>query len=120
MSKIKTGQENKYPISVLERFIDSFDYNLRYKDKVEFVYFDVIDNLDRLKICEVYFKYKDENYNSTMGYVLLKDDVIHIYSNTPGDDRGATVWNNIFIVSGHDGSILYDIDDPKNICNNTW
>ncbi len=55
-----------------------------------------------------------------MGYVLLKDDVIHIYSNTPGDDRGATVWNNIFIVSGHDGSILYDIDDPKNICNNTW
>jgi hypothetical protein len=54
-----------------------------------------------------------------IGYLLMKDDKPHILSYCPGDDYGAVVFNNSFIVSGHDGSYLFNIDNPLDFLRHT-
>lgn len=64
----------------------------------------------------IYSVLVDENGNGRylmdFAYVLFKDNKPFIFCTIPGDDRGATTFNNTFIVSGHDGSYLFNTFNP--------
>tara|TARA_R110000772_G_scaffold5691_2_gene20341 strand:- start:3746 stop:4150 length:405 start_codon:yes stop_codon:yes gene_type:complete len=66
---------------------------------------------------EIRVVYTERDYGgrkmlSLLGYLLMKDNKPYIFSGINGDERGATVFNNTFIVTGHDGNYLYNVNDP--------
>jgi hypothetical protein len=99
---IFTNIRNEY----LERMLDN---RVKFKIKQDGIY-------------EVFISYPimyREWVNKTMqwGYVYVKNNKPLIFSTIPGsvvrwDNYGAVVFNNTFIVSGHDGSCLYNINKP--------
>ena len=48
-----------------------------------------------------------------IAYCHFKDGKMNIISGINGDERGCSVFNGTFIASGHDGSYLFDIDNPE-------
>ena len=70
---------------------------------------------------------KGEKYMSQIGYCHIERNEdspigydIKILSYYPGDERGCLVFNNTFICSGHDGSYLWDINNPTQFVSNTY
>ena len=70
---------------------------------------------------------KGEKYMSQIGYCHIERNEdspigydIKILSYYPGDERGCLVFNNTFICSGHDGSYLWDINNPTEFVSNTY
>ena len=66
---------------------------------------------------EIRVVYTERDYDgrkmlNLMGYLLMKDNKPHIFSGINGDERGATVFNDTFIVTGHDGNYLYNVSNP--------
>lgn len=70
---------------------------------------------DELSIFEVFLKPNSRQYSHEYGYLLTKNGKPHIFSTIPGDNYGATVFKGVFKVSGHDGSYMFDIDNPSNM-----
>lgn len=64
-------------------------------------------------------KGEKDKYFFEIGYILFKDDKPFIFSGIPGDYMGAIVFNNTFIASGHDGSLLFNISNPFEYYRNT-
>jgi hypothetical protein len=81
-----------------------------------------VSSINKFEIYKIYLKSKGERYASEYGYLLLKDGKPHILSGINGDDRGATIFSgsgfDIFIVSGHDGSYLFNINNPLEYTEN--
>lgn len=68
---------------------------------------------DNYTIYAVYGKKSTaDKYGYEFGYLLTKGGNPYLFSGIPGDNYGATVFKGIFKVSGHDGSYLFDIDNP--------
>lgn len=63
--------------------------------------------IEEYEVFEFYVK-EDSMY----GYLLTKNDSPLIFSTYIGDDRGAIYFNNTFIVSGHDGTFLFNVNNP--------
>lgn len=52
-------------------------------------------------------------YPREFGCLLTKNDEPYILSPIPGDYRGCYITNNnIFMVAGHDGVSMFNLDDP--------
>jgi hypothetical protein len=77
---------------------------------------------------------KSETYWMALGFCYLEVDSslpvgiavenkqfkVKILSLCPGDERGCVVFNNTFICSGHDGSYLWNINNPKEFYSHTF
>ena len=68
---------------------------------------------DNFDVYEIFTKSKlDDKYAHEFGYLLVKDGKPLLLTGIPGDNYGATIFKGVFKVSGHDGSYLFDIDNP--------
>lgn len=61
---------------------------------------------------QVFAKEPGARYTNLVGYLCLKDGKPHIVASVNGDERGCVVFNNTFAASGHDGTTLFNIDNP--------
>lgn len=68
--------------------------------------------VDNYTIYTLYSKEPGRERGWEFGYLLTKDNRPYIVSGIPGDNYGATIFKGVFKVSGHDGSYLFNIDDP--------
>ena len=71
-------------------------------------------------IFSIYIKEDGDKYGHDLGKVLFKDGKPFIFTSIPGDDRGAMVFNDTFISSGHDGNLLFSVSNPFNYQRGTW
>lgn len=68
--------------------------------------------VDNYTIYSVYCKESGAERGWEFGYLLTKDDKPYILSGIPGDNYGATIFKGVYKVSGHDGSYLFNLDNP--------
>ena len=73
----------------------------------------IMANKYKENIYQIALKDPKRNQYWEYGYLFIKDDKPYIFCSIPGDDRGATVFNNTFTVSGHDGNCSFNISNPK-------
>jgi len=76
---------------------------------------------------DIMVKGVDDKYWSSVGYCYMVESTesplgydIKIISYWPGDERGCVIFNNTFISSGHDGSYLWNVNDPREFASHTW
>lgn len=74
-----------------------------------------------IEVYEIYVKNANEKYFYEIGYILVQDGNPLILTQGPGDSRGCFITRKReFIVSGHDGNYIFDIDNPENFDRFTW
>lgn len=62
----------------------------------------------------------DGTYKSFGGFLVYKEDKPIIFTNFPGDERGFLFFNNTFIITGHDGNYLYNLDNHHEFARMSW
>jgi hypothetical protein len=57
---------------------------------------------------DIVLKKEGEKYGS-LYYAYFENEVPKVISHIPGDEMGCTIFGDVFIASGHDGSYLFNI-----------
>lgn len=68
--------------------------------------------------CELYLDNEEEEYGS-YHYAYFENDMPKVILGIPGDERGCTIFGDVFISSGHDGNYLFNIKTGE-FKDNTW
>jgi len=67
---------------------------------------------------EIFLKREGQRYGSLF-YAYFENKKPKVISSIPGDERGCTIFGDIFIASGHDGNYLFNVKTGE-FKDNTW
>ena len=67
---------------------------------------------------EIILKREGQKYGSIY-YAYFENNIPKVISDIPGDERGCTIFGDVFIASGHDGNYLFNIKTGE-FEDNTW
>ena len=85
---------------------------------------DILDSvIDNVRILsdntgEIYLKSEGDRYGYTY-YAYFENGIPKVISSVPGDERGCTIFGDVFIASGHDGNYLFNVKTGE-FQDNTW
>jgi hypothetical protein len=85
----------------------------------EYLDYEISDfNINNDGCGEIYLKREGQRYGSLF-WAYFENKIPKVISSIPGDERGCTIFGDIFIASGHDGNYLFNIKTGE-FKDNTW
>lgn len=101
-----TGNKNKVGFSTLYEMENGTFTNMDLSDRLDHL---VSMDENGEGTVTVYTKSEDSEYYHQLGHGYMVDGKLLVLSSINGDNRGCTIFGDIFMSSGHDGSYLWNI-----------